>query len=316
MTSLSKLVKIKPALYVAAAILVVVIPVALTLNTVKHPLHSELTSSNPTPLGYSTSLLLFVLPVLIIAYWFFTHPKINFQKPALLITLSLLAPLGVILDILFAHSFFTFENSGAVTGWSIPGVGGDIPLEEIIFYVSGFAFVLLLYMWGDEFWLDRYNVPDYTSSVAGIGRILRFHGSSFLIASLLIVAAIIYKKMFSDVPEGMPWYWIYLTLIGMTPAIGFFHGASPFINWRSLSFTIVVVVLVSIIWEVTLALPYQWWDYQHRQMMGVFIKAWHDLPIEAAMLWISVGYSSIIIYETVKIWLATKKSLRLAFIGA
>lgn len=308
-------IKLKSYLYVSGIIFVFIIPVMLTLGTVVHPLHTEMSSNNPTPLGYTVSLSMFVFPVTVIGLWFLLHPKINFQKKAFYLTLSLLIPVGIVLDLLFAHLFFSFENTAAVTGWSFPGVGGPIPIEEFVFYLMGFAFVLLLYIWGDEFWLSRYNVADYQASSAAVERLLRFHLSSFLIALLLIAAAIIYKKMFSAVPQGWPWYWIYLVSLAFTPAIGFIHAAMDFVNWRSFSFTVLIVVLVSIIWEASLALPYQWWDYQHQQMMGIFIKAWHELPLEAVFVWFSVSYSSIIIYEVVKIWLASKKSFRQAFLG-
>ena len=75
------------------------------------------------------------------------------------------------------------------------------------------------------------------------------------------------------------------------------------------------MVLISLIWEATLALPYQWWGFQHRAMTGIFIGAWHDLPIEEIVVWFSVSYATIIIYETIKIWLTSRKTLRQLFLG-
>jgi len=299
---------VKNRLYVLGIIAAVVIPVSLTMLRVKETLHIELSTTNPTPLGYTTSLLIFVFPLTILALWFLSHSKFTFQKKAFLIALAILVPLGVVLDLLFAHSFFLFENKGAVLGWYIPGVGGDIPVEEFIFYISGFAFVLLLYIWGDEFWLERYNVPDYHSRVDERYLIFQFHPLSLIVALVLIIAAIAYKKLYSDIPDGLPYYWIYLTLVGLTPAMGLMKSVAPFINWRSLGFTLVIVVLVSLIWEVTLALPYHWWSFQHRHMIGLYVKAWFGLPIEEVILWISVSYASITIYETVKIYLAKKRA--------
>jgi len=59
-------------------------------------------------------------------------------------------------------------------------------------------------------------------------------------------------------------------------------------------------VLISIIWEVTLALPRGYWDYQHGAMLGIFIGVWHDLPIEAITVWIFCTLV-IMFYEYVKI---------------
>ncbi len=46
----------------------------------------------------------------------------------------------------------------------MPGVGGPVPIEEFVFYLSGFLFILLFYIWNDEFWLEAYNVPDYVAA--------------------------------------------------------------------------------------------------------------------------------------------------------
>jgi len=306
---------IKSFLYLTGFILAVLIPIALTLNTIQHPLATSMTSLNPSPLGYSVSLLIFILPSLVLILWLHLQAAVTFQKKAFYYTLLLLTPTGVILDILFAHQFFTFENSGAVLGWNLPGVGGPIPIEEFVFYLSGFTFILLLYIWGDELWMARYNRDDYAEASKQMPGIIRFHPSSVVIVVILLAFAIIYKKLFSDYPQGLPWYWIYLCLIGFLPAVILFRSVSGFINWRSFSFTLAVLVLVSIIWEVTLALPYQWWGFQQEQMIGIFIAAWQHLPIEEVALWISVGYTTVIVYEAVKLWLASNKSFRHAMLG-
>ena len=44
-------------------LVLVVMPAALTLRTVSHPGRLEMTSANPTPLGYTISLSLFVVPM-------------------------------------------------------------------------------------------------------------------------------------------------------------------------------------------------------------------------------------------------------------
>jgi hypothetical protein len=54
-------------------------------------------------------------------------------------------------------------------------------------------------------------------------------------------------------------------------------------------------VLLSLIWEATLAVPYHWWGFQHRQMIGVFIGAWSGLPIEEVCVWIAVTYATAIV---------------------
>jgi hypothetical protein len=50
-------------------------------------------------------------------------------------------------------------------------------------------------------------------------------------------------------------------------------------------------------------------------MMGLLIGAWAGLPIEAVAVWIAVTYGTTIVYETLKVWQASGKSARRAFLG-
>ncbi len=304
----------KAAVIVSYIVCVLILPAALTLQTVVDPGILVVQSDNPTPLGYTVSLSLFILPILSIGWWFFRNPKIRMQKKAFILTVALLFPLGVILDVLFASAFFVFDNHNAVLGISLPAVNGRIPIEEIIFYLSGFIAILLIYAWGDELWFELYNIPDYKNESQKLEKILRFHPSSLIIAALLIAGSVSYKIWFSGEP-GFPWYFIYLTVVALVPSLGFYHCAKNFINWRAFSFTLIIIVLISLLWEVTLALPYQWWGFQNTAMTGIYIDAWHGLPIEEIVLWFSVSYATIILYEVIKIWLASNKTINQAFLG-
>jgi len=305
---------LKPSLRAAAVvaylICIVVVPVALTLNSITTPATLTHSSDNPSPLGYTISLSLFLFPIAALLFWMWRFQRLTFQKKAFLYTLALLAPAGIILDVLFGNTFFVFENHNAVLGINFPAIGGPLPIEEIIFYVSGFATVLLLYVWCDEYWFEKYNVPDYRGESAKVDRILGFHWPSVIIGCGLIVLAVGYKKLLAQSSDGFPWYFTYITVMALIPSMAFYKSASPFINWRAFSFTLFIMVLISLIWESTLALPYQWWGYQERAMMGLFIGAWHNLPLEAVVLWFAVSYATLITYETIKIWLVSGKPLK------
>lgn len=304
----------KAAAVVLYLICILIIPAALTLRTVVVPGQLVIPSDNPTPLGYTMSLSLFIVPMLALGWWFLRNPHIRFQKKAFWLTVALLFPAGALLDILFGSLFFVFENHHAVLGVSLPAVGGPIPVEEFVFYLTGFIVVLLIYVWGDEYWLARYNVPDYRAEAQQVGRILQFHPGSLIVGALLIAGAITYKVGFSGEP-GFPWYFIYLTMVALVPSMGFFDSARRFINWRAFSFTLIIIVLISLLWEVTLALPYRWWGFNHGAMTGKYIEAWHGLPIEEIVVWVSVSYTTVIVYEVIKIWLASGRSIRGAFLG-
>jgi hypothetical protein len=132
---------------------------------------------------------------------------------------------------------------------------------------------------------------------------------------VLIGAAILYKKVFSPFPDGFPGYFAVLVIGGLVPSAAFFPIARRLINWRAFSLTIFMILLISMFWEATLAVPYGWWGYQQRQMMGLFIGAWAGLPIEAVVVWIAVTYGTTIVYEILKLWQAGGKPTRQAFFG-
>lgn len=300
--------------FVIAAVLV--LPAALTLRTVLDPGVLQVNSPNPTPRGYTWSLLLFLVPLAVLAVWFARRSDLQLARRAFVRTVAVLVSLGVLLDLLFGNAFFVFPNPQATLGWGIPAVGGPVPVEEFLFYLSGFMLVLLSYLWGDEYWVRAYNIPDYRAAAKDLRRIAQFHAPSLVLGALLIAAAVVYKKRLSPDPEGWPWYFIYLTAASLVPSAGFFRAARPFINWRAFSLTFFLILLISVMWEVTLALPYGWWGYRPRTLMGLSIGAWHGLPVEAVCVWLAVSYATVITYEVVKIWQALGCGAWEAFFGS
>ena len=108
---------------IAAAL---IIPAALTLRTVVHPVILQATSDNPTPLGYTWSLLLFIIPIGALGWWFARRPDLQFPRKAFWRTIAVLTPLGFLLDLLFGNAFFVFPNKSATLGWEIPAVDGRV----------------------------------------------------------------------------------------------------------------------------------------------------------------------------------------------
>jgi hypothetical protein len=300
---------------VVAMVAMIAVPAAITLRTVNSPGTLQVLNFNPTPHGYTWSLLLFVVPIVVIAFWFLPGEGVEIPRRAFWRTIGILVPIGFGLDFFFAHRFFVFPNRGATLGIGAPAVGAPVPVEEYIFYFTGFLCVLLLYVWLDEFWLASYNVPDYPGESKNISRLFQFHPTSAVVGVVLIVTAVVYKKMFSSCPDGFPGYFTVLAVGGFVPAVSFFPTARPFINWRAFSLTLFFILLVSLLWEATLAVPYRWWGYQPRQMMGLFIGAWARLPIEAVCVWIAVTYGTVIVFEIFKLWQASGRTAKDAFLG-
>jgi len=300
---------------VAGTILTLAVPAILTLRSVRVPQAVVPVGSNPSPLGYTRSLSLFLIPVAVLGWWFLRNPAYRIQRKAFGITLAGLLPLGFGLDILLAHTFFTFENRAATLGVEVPVVGGSVPIEEFAFYLLGFLTMLLLYIWCDEYWLGAYNVPDYRAEARSVGRVLRFHAPSLLIGLALAVAGVVYKRYVSDTPGAVPGYFLFLVAAALVPSLFLFPTALPFINWRALGFTYFLLQLISLLWEATLAAPYQWWGYRPEQMLGLEIGAWAGLPIEAVVVWMASTYSTVITYEVVKVVLALGRPWRDALFG-
>lgn len=299
--------------FVMAGLLIV--PAALTLRTVVQPGALQIESSNPTPRGYTWSLLLFILPLAALGLWFARRRDLGLARRSFWRTIAVLAPLGFGLDLLFGNAFFTFSNHLATLGIDLPAVGGPIPIEEFIFYLTGFMLVLLSYIWADEYWVRAYNIPDYRSEARELRRIAQFHAPSIILGAALIAAAVSCRKALAPSPAGFPWYFTYLTVLSFVPAAGFFRTAQPFINWRAFSFTFFLILLISLLWEVTLAIPYGWWGYRPAAMMGLAIPAWRGLPVEAICVWLAVSFTTVIVYEVIKIWQALGMGAWEAFFG-
>jgi hypothetical protein len=297
---------------VLAMLGMVALPAAITLHTVRLSL-LEPAPPDASPHGYTISLLLFILPIAIIAIWFIPREGIRVSQKSFWWTISLLFPLGAALDFFFAQYFFCFPNAQATLGIKAPALGGGVPVEEYAFYFTGFLAVLLLYIWLDEYWLAAYTVPVDSAERTDFIRLLSFHPQSVVLAILLVLAAILYKRNFGG--PGFPGYFTFLVLGALLPSSMFLPTARPVINWRALSLTMFMIVLISLLWEVTLALPYGWWNFHDRQMIGIRIRAWSQLPVEEIFVWVTVTYATVIVYEILKRWKASGRELGHALAG-
>jgi len=302
------------SLIALAMLAMIAVPAGLALHAVHVPDETKPIPPDATPYGYTVSLLLFIIPIIVIGWWFVPQEGVKIPKRAFWWTILVLFICGSSLDFFFANRFFTYTNHAATLGVPAPALGGSVPIEEYVFYLTGFIAVLLIYVWLDEYWLVAYNVPDYPGEAKKIRRLLQFHPTSLALGLVLIGLAITYKRFVANSP-GFPGYFTFLVAGGIVPAVSFFPSARPFINWRALSLTLFMILLISMFWEATLAVPYGWWGYQPRQMMGLFIGAWGRLPIEAVCVWIAATYATVIVFEVVKIWQASERTVRDAFLG-
>ena len=300
---------------VVTMIAMLCLPAALTLHTARVSPQIPGPIAASSPYGYTVSLLLFVVPIVVILFWLVPAERLKISRKSFIRTIGLLFPLGAGLDFFFAHKFLTFPNPDATLRIPAPAIGGSVPIEEYLFYFTGFVAVLLLYIWLDEYWLSAYSIPVDSAERTNFARLLRFHPWSLILGVVLIACAITYRKVFVAEP-GFPGYFVFLVVGALGPSALLLPSALPVINWRALSLTTFFMLLMSLMWEATLGLPYGWWGFQDAQMLGIFITAWSRLPIEEVVVWIAVTYATAIVYEVMRRWQASGKRMRHAFLGA
>jgi hypothetical protein len=301
-------------LLVIGILVMIAIPAALTLHTARVAPSVDGTSPNLTPYGYTISLLLFIVPILAISVWFLPNEGVHVSRKSFWRTVALLFPLGVILDFFFARFFFTFPNPNATLRIIAPALGGGVPVEEYLFYFTGFVAVLLIYIWLDEYWLAAYSIPVDAARRTNFDRLLRFHPESLVLGIALIAGAILFRHFVVGTP-GFPGYYTFLVLGALGPSALLFPAALPVINWRAFGLTFFLILLISLLWEATLALPYGWWGFRDAQMTGIYITAWSRLPIEEVCVWCAVTYATTVVYEVIRRWQSSGKRVAHAFLG-
>lgn len=266
-----------------------------------------------TRYGYTWSLLIWLVPNLALLWWFLASAEYEIQhKRAFLWATLYLFMNGVILDFFFAHRFFTFPNREAVLGVYLPGVSlsefrfiweKPFPAEEMLFYFFGFVCILLVYVWGDEYWFARYQTRERERAAKNVTRLLSFHSRTFLLAIAAILLAALLKAGLNPSGYFLPAYLTLQIVMAFTPTVFLLNAVALFVNWRAFSFTLVVTLLISLVYEVTLGVAAQWWGYQREPMLGIFIGAWHDLPIEAVTLWFAAVFITVLVFEAIKVHL-------------
>jgi hypothetical protein len=269
---------------------------------------------NPSPLGYTFSLALFVVPCVVLGIWVWRSKYTPEQRVASGITLVLLIPIGVLLDLIFGRTFLLFPNPKATLGILVPGydlrsgwaglLGPGwkpfLPLEEFAFYALGFVAILLTYIWGDEILFRANKVDDRQRTPRAFRgwkeRSFFWLGSG---AALFAIAWAVRRHTPSQSGHAFPGYFLFLLVGSIVPSLLFSRVAFQFINWRALSLSWLFILTLSQFWEASLGIPYGWWAYQPDQMMGVFLKAHCNLPLEAVLVWTLGSWTTAIIYETV-----------------
>ncbi|MFT3839975.1 MAG: lycopene cyclase domain-containing protein [Myxococcaceae bacterium] len=228
--------------------------------------------------GYTWSLLMFAAPAAAIAVLYRQAGWMLAARRPVLLALAVLAPMGVGLNLVFAHRFFVYPNRDAVLGLYLRG----IPVEEFAFYTLGFLALMLGYLWVRHELLGAHEAPI---------SVVRARPAKALLWSvgLLLLAC--------GLKHGVPGYLSYLLLVPLPALLTGLPVVRPRLHWPSVAMVLMALLLVSVTWEASLAVPGGWWGYQHEAMVGLFIRRWSGLPLEAVLVWFESGLTAVVMLE-------------------
>lgn len=258
-------------------------------------------------LTYFQSLLFWLVPTLILLPRFleYTDPG-GRRRSAMLATTGGIVGLGILLDCVFGQRILQFDASpqAQYIGWfTIARFGVHVPYEEFLFYAMAPIAILLVYGWASEYWLADYT-PRYEAGDAA-GRVVSVSILAAALAVVMLVAGILVFRHNPDGTGPVPAYYTFLVVLALAPAVLLFSCMREHVNWRAFGVTTLYVLLTSLIWEATLAVPRHWWGYKPSAMLGLYVNAWTrepswPFPIEAVFVWVACPFSCILTYEYVK----------------
>jgi hypothetical protein len=266
-------------------------------------------------LNYFTSLLMWALPAAYLVRTFqgITAGGQGRRRKALYSVVAMIVTLGVVLDFLLGHAILRFP--GCATGVYIlpclPAVRSTIPVEEVLFYILGPLAIVLVYACADELWLSAYNPKDDLLHA-------RLIQVSWPLA-ITVAAGIVVIAGYWFMRGHAPMYPVFLFFGALLPAMLLYRCVHSFVNWPAFAVTTLYVILTSIVWEVTLAVPREWWGYEARGTFPLTVKAWthpgKPFPIEAAFVWLCVPFSTVLSYEFAKAFMHHPKPTKRALFG-
>ena len=267
-------------------------------------------------LTYFTSLTMWLLPAAYLSRLFFqiTADGKGRRRRALFWTIGTFVFLGVVLDFILGHAILRFVGCDDVPSqyvYCLPALRTKIPVEELLFYALGPAAIVLVYACADELWMNRYNPRDDLLNARLI------QPSTPLIVTAVVAAATIVGIWI--VRGRFPTYAAFLTAGALLPAMFFYRCVHTLVNWPAFAATSLYVTVTSIVWEVTLAIPREWWGYNPDGLLGIKIVAWStpraEFPIEAAFVWLCAPFSAIFSYEFTKALMHHPRTTREALFG-
>lgn len=289
--------------------------------------------------GYFYSLILLYLPLVFLVFWYRQKRDEKQLRPLLRSLLSVVAVgagVWVVLDVALANLFFLFPNADAQflpafwaflwkddcnSFWQFLKIPScyprSIPSEEVLFYAGAGALLTAMYMWAVEDFYSLYTLPrrDYIEEAKKVGPLIHWNRKLIALGIAIVAIGTLLKWLLGGGTGRIPLYLLAQVLIVFIPVSALYDRVHRFTNPRAFLFVLLLAVFVSTVWEVTLAIPFGWWNYQGHAMVGIYIPAWSNLAIEAPGLWLSIGWTSMFAYEVCKIKALTDRTWRQVLFG-
>ena len=260
-------------------------------------------------LTYFTSLTFWLVPTLILLPRFLAYTDSGGRRrSAMWLTTIAIVVLGVLLDCVFGRTILQFDETphARYIGWlSLPALGVRVPYEEFLFYAMTPPAVLMIYGWASEYWIAFYTPRHRPGEIVPpniVGVSLR---ALLLAAAMMAVGLVVFQRN----PAGtgaIPAYYTFLVALAFVPAVFLFSKIQAYVNWRAFGVTALYLIVTSLTWEATLAIPRHWWGYKPSAMLGVYVAAWTPspvwpFPLEAVLVWFCSPFAIVMTYEYVKL---------------
>lgn len=265
--------------------------------------------------GYTASVSLFAVPCFLLLIWAVSSPLAKHQWRAIGITTAAVFGMGFMLDTFLAGVLFAYPNPDAVMGIRLPGLGFEevpgrwygsptiacYPVEELLFYGLGGLFMVLGYVFGDHEVFARYQPSrrDLEVSADVPKHFLKKLGAGAVAAFLLLWVAKVGIAWLRgvEIQWDAPLYMGFLVAIGVIPPLYVLPSTYRLVNWRAFCTAFLVLLFVSLMWEVTLGLPYGYWGYEPKFMLGVWLTPWTNGPVELVVMWAIACFAVAMLYE-------------------
>jgi len=215
-----------------------------------------------------------------------------------------------------------------------------MPWEDLVFYIVAAALTMVLYAWltlsflrqtNEDYWPD-WSAERVANLVRGGDVLECWHGAWFIkghptkpdrfwpsfklfvrdarhhqlgrMFALVLcgLAGVVWIYGQFDAIDGTPVYAMYLLISAGVASYLLLGQVYDHLNWRAFALTAVYMALLSVVYEITLALPFGWWGFRESLMLGVSMAAWWDQPIEQLFIYASGTYVIVLIWEAVLLW--------------